>query len=208
MVQDTKLQFNKLKKTIAIIDLLMNFVKNQDLKDKWDYTNNLFKDLDINLSKYETEPSDVLYNYIDNDFHMLNRMVNEFKEDIYPHFTAACFNLIDRLNYQDIFLMSKRIDESLQIYSLSHLIENIYILDLNKFKKLAQYLLSKDISDEYINPLTNVTAIYGLNKSTFLQAEQLLEKVVKTLDDESLQEEMLTYKMHAFVVLAGENNVH
>ncbi len=209
MVEKITNDLPKLKKDIAIIDLLMNFVKDSELKGKWVYTINLYQDLENNIRQYQiVEVNQTLINYIDNDNYMLNRMIGEFKEDIYPLFSANCLVLIEKLKYDELRSMSKEIDENLKIYSIKHYIDNIYAIDLIKFKKCATRLLEESIDENSKKLVNKVVDLYGLNKNIYIQIEQMFSKIIKTLENkDDYINEMHDFLLHAFVILAGDKNV-
>lgn len=219
MMVDSILQnFTKTKRDVIYMDILMNHIVNQMLKEKWQFTRNTYDNLEENLNKYQYgDKTSLTKNYIINDNETLLQMIYEFKEDLYPIFDSNLFLLLDSFAEIELEKLQKRIKNLFSTYHHFPVLQEVLLQDetpkIKIFLKNLIYFLNQHLSSQDLKfiPFENIYSLIELEQFTkddYLKTYQITTKALKYLKDKTLfKEEYLQIRFNVFIMLAGEKDV-
>lgn len=209
---------NKTSRDVLLIDVLMNHIFNQMLKDKWVFTMNTYHNLLENINLVKDGNSDnIVRNYIINDYETLSQMLQEFKEDIYPVFNSQIFMLLDSFTYQELLELVRYQRNILsKFHSYSTCIQNILssdIYDIREFsKKLSEDsiidIAENDLKFIPLNQLNEIIKTSYLSISQYIYIYQIFTKTLKYFKDKT---KYLTqynkFRFNTLIMMMGDKNV-
>ena len=139
MVDSILQNFTKTKRDVIYMDILMNHIVNQMLKEKWQFTRNTYDNLEENLNKYQHgDKTSLTKNYIINDNETLLQMIYEFKEDLYPIFDSNLFLLLDSFTEIELEKLQKRIKNLFSTYHHFPVLQEVFHIFMIFLLKILQ----------------------------------------------------------------------
>ena len=191
-------QMGKINRTFFTIQLLMDFIQDEEWIEKWKFTSKTYATLQDNIKRFEAGDSDsVLCHYIENDTTTLLEMQMEMMEDFYKMFQPSVFLFLDTLKYEEIVAYSKKWENcsfhsSLQM-EITQRLEDAYYPCKVYFYRLKEALLTQlQPNEQKFIPTSfwkdDLIAHWDL--STYPIFFQSIQKGIKYLPDKS---EFMTY---------------
>lgn len=124
---------------MMMIQVLSYFISNPELKNKVQFTCNIYQELEKNLEQYHSREDQILYNYIDNDEVILSKAISEMKEEVYQYYNTKTLLIFDNLSNQELIEIYEMFQLSNSLHPLSQIIKEEVRMHA---KKINEYLAS------------------------------------------------------------------
>lgn len=204
------------KKThdLIMIQILSCFIHNEEIQNKVEFTDKIYKELQKNIALYLQAPSSILYNYIDNDEVILEQAIIEMKEEVYCYFHTQTLLILDGLTNEellDVYHMFNGVTYN-ELFSLAHcqIVENVNLIN-GLIKELKQGIqsevLEKDLKFIPFSKDKDLFIDENISNSFFIQLYQNIKTTLKYLPKAYSKQEILLKMRNIYLLMIIEKDL-
>lgn len=204
---------------IYVLKILIKCTNDTENMNKLEYVERIYSTLNDQIDNYAItlDPSD--YNMLDNDYHTIESLLVEIREEVVPLHKITTVLMLDNMKVDEIMLFY---EEFINVYSKYNDI-NVASTDIFYYsgKEIASYIISllkyinsHDVSNINLIPVSLLeerSNVITLSMKEWLQTIQIIKTTLKYLsefidgDIETLRRKFITLNVYYFIVITGGN---
>lgn len=216
--QVRKSKYNMLHQ-IYILKILLLCLKDEENTNKLEYVHKIYESFDSKIDDYLISSSKEDYNMLDNDYHTVESLLKELRDDIVVNHPIQSVVMLDNMKVDEIEAFYKLFKSILSKYDSIKIASNDIFYYSGKdislyISNLLSYISNHDVPNRNLLPvkvLEQFNNTITLNIKDWLKVIQTIKTTLKYLngciDNEiyKLREDFILLNVYYFIVITGGN---
>lgn len=217
LIQSINSNKNNILKKIYTLKTLFLCSDVEDLRETLLYIEEIYESFDSKINNYIVSYSKEDYNILDNDYHTLESLMGELREDLLRLSKVTSVVMLDNMKLNEIIPFYNKLNEVMSIHrhvktAANYIVNNCYKDIIYFLMNLLSYIGSYNVPNLDLIPLAYLESkVHDQNVSVsewikIIQSVKTTLKYFNTLNDDSinkLREDFVLLNVYYFIIISG-----
>lgn len=208
---------NNILKKIYVLKTLFICNQIEDLRESLEYIEEIYESLDNKINNYILSNTKESYNILDNDYHTLESLMDELREDLVRLAKMSCVIMLDNMKLNEIIPFYNKLNEVMSKYrhvrtAANFIVNNCYEDIISFLMDLSVYISNTNVPNYELLPVSYLESKIHVNNipaSEWIKLIQTIKTTIKYLNSLNdikinlIREKFVLLNVYYFIIISG-----